>query len=168
VILAEHCPRTLSGAVLDSRPLRQIDQPLRFCRHSALGTRLALSPVRSINTFFPGDSKMKTSTQSVIGAMVAITAATLSFQTAGAASLDATPSVVVKYDEAALGTEAGASDLYRRLEAAARQVCPDDSMRDQARNAIGRQCIKETVARAVEHINSQKLAKLLIDKTHRG
>jgi UrcA family protein len=124
--------------------------------------------VSFINTFFPGDSKMKTATRSVIGVMVAITAATLSTQSAGAAALDATPSIVVKYDAAALATAAGASDLYRRLEAAARQVCPDDSMRDQARKEVGSRCIKETVARAVEHINSQKLAQLLIDKTRRG
>jgi UrcA family protein len=111
---------------------------------------------------------MKNSTRLVIGAMVAITAGSLSMQTASATSSDATPSVVVKYDETSLTTQAGANDLYRRLETAARQVCPDDSMRDQARRQIGRQCIKETVARAVEHINSQKLAQLLVDKTRRG
>jgi UrcA family protein len=111
---------------------------------------------------------MKNSTRLVVGAMVAITAGSLSLQAAGAASLDATPAIVVKYDEASLVTDAGTSDLYRRLEAAARQVCPDDSMRDQVRKEVGRQCIKETVARAVEHINSQKLAALLIDKAHRG
>ncbi|MGA2191309.1 MAG: UrcA family protein [Steroidobacteraceae bacterium] len=85
-----------------------------------------------------------------------------------AASIDPAPSLVVKYDAQSLATENGARTLYRRLAAAARQVCPEESGRDLSRLAAARQCQEESIARAVRQIHNPRLVKILVGSANRG
>jgi UrcA family protein len=88
-------------------------------------------------------------------AVVAVVAATASF--AATPSVD-TPSVSVRYDDLNLSTSDGVNSLYRRISAAARDVCPGVYSRDLAEAAIARHCEADAVARAVSQVNNAHLA----------
>jgi UrcA family protein len=68
------------------------------------------------------------------------------------------PSVVVKYDPASLSNDAGARVLYRRIVAAAGQVCPADDRRNLRLAAMIRECREQAIARAVHQIDDPRLA----------
>ena len=70
------------------------------------------------------------------------------------------PSVVVKFDGLTLDTDSGVNQLYRRIESAARQVCPDGTMRDLSTYQRVEQCRKQAVARAIRQIDNPRLAAL--------
>jgi UrcA family protein len=80
---------------------------------------------------------------------------------AGAATPDSgVPSVVVKFDALTLDTDSGVNQLYRRIESAAKQVCPDGTMRDLSAHQRVEQCRKQAVARAIQQIDNPRLAAL--------
>ena len=89
-------------------------------------------------------------------------------QTAAAAPTDGERSVVVKYDAASLTTEPGVQALYRRLQAAARSVCPAESNRDLASATVARQCREAAVDRAVRQIGNPRLAEMRVVGAKRG
>lgn len=70
------------------------------------------------------------------------------------------PSVVVKYSDQSLTTDGGVKELYHRIVHAAKQVCPEASVRDfEARRQI-EQCRDQAVARAIRKIDNSRLAAL--------
>lgn len=70
------------------------------------------------------------------------------------------PSVVVKYSNQSLASDGGVSDLYRRITAAARQVCPTASIRDLSGQRLVEQCRDQAVSRAIRKIDNSRLATL--------
>ncbi len=87
---------------------------------------------------------------------------------ANATPSDDTPSVVVEYDAQTLATESGLRTLYRRLVLAARQVCPESPARDLIRLTATQQCQKESIARALRHIDNPQLAQMFVGSANRG
>ena len=69
-----------------------------------------------------------------------------------------TPSIVVSYSALDLATDEGARNLYSRIAAAGRAVCPDASFRDLSAYARAKACQSEAVARAVHDVRSPRLA----------
>ena len=89
-------------------------------------------------------------------------------QTAAAAPTEGVPAVVVKYAAVSLTTEPGVRTLYRRLEAAARSVCPAESNRDLTSSTLAKQCREAAVDRAVRQINNPRLAEMRVVSAKRG
>jgi UrcA family protein len=80
---------------------------------------------------------------------------------ASAARLDSdAPSVVVKYSAQSLATDEGVYALYRRITAAARQVCPDAGTRNWSLQSQVEHCRSQAIARAVRQIDNSRLAAL--------
>jgi UrcA family protein len=88
---------------------------------------------------------------------------------AGAATFDNDPpSVVVKYSDLTLATDSGVNQLYRRIMAAARQVCPDSPIRDFGMQRQVQACRNQAVAKAVRQIDNSRLAALHASHTKNG
>jgi UrcA family protein len=88
---------------------------------------------------------------------------------AGAATFDNDPpSVVVKYSDVALATDSGVNQLYRRITSAAKQVCPDSSVRDLGMQRQVEACRNLAVARAIRRIDNSRLAALYATRTKNG
>lgn len=76
--------------------------------------------------------------------------------------------ITVSYADLDLSRTEGAETLYRRLRAAARQVCGPDEARELARRAAWKECVDRAVAEAVrtvdrdalKAVHRQKAAKL--------
>ena len=101
----------------------------------------------------------------ILALSVMFAAATLT-QAATPASDDA-PTVRVHYQDLDLSTEHGAATLYKRIEGAAKQVCPPTNVMS-ARNAkVAQQCVAKAIERAVADVNSPQLARLSAARTHR-
>ena|SRR5271165_2317213 len=100
-------------------------------------------------------TKLQTALFCVLGT-AAITALTLP---AGADDLNL-PSKTVKFDDLNITTAAGARVLYRRIQAAAVEVCPAQftySLRmEQAQHA----CVDYAIDNAIKKINSPALTEL--------
>jgi UrcA family protein len=80
---------------------------------------------------------------------------------ANAATADAdAPSRVIHYGGTSLATDSGVRELYRRIETAARQVCPEDSIRDLQTHAKVEACRDQAVTQAIQRINNSRLAAL--------
>jgi UrcA family protein len=92
-----------------------------------------------------------------VGLSAACLLAALTTHGAGAAAVNTTPSLMVQYDARSLATEDGARTLYRRIESAARQVCPDDSSVDLMARPAVLECREQAVSRAVHQINNSRL-----------
>jgi UrcA family protein len=86
---------------------------------------------------------------------------------AGTTDNDA-PAVTVKYSQESLATNGGVTDLYRRITFAARQVCPDASIRDLAAQHRVEQCREQAVAVAIRLIGNSQLAALHADHSKNG
>ena len=78
------------------------------------------------------------------------------------------PRVVVKYDAVQAQTEAGALELYNRLSAAAKQVCPSDISRGLNRVVLAHQCQEEALARAVAKVHTRHLVEIAAAKASVG
>jgi len=88
---------------------------------------------------------------------------------AGAAAFDNDPpSIVVKYSDLTLATDSGVSQLYRRITAAARLVCPDAPIRDLGMRQQVEACRNQAVTRAVRQIDNSRLAALHATHTKNG
>ncbi len=88
--------------------------------------------------------------------------------TAGAATADDVPRVVVKYDPGTLSDEAGARALYHRIVRAAAAVCPVENPQDLYQAELGRECREQSIARAVHQINSPRLAEVYSSHSKRA
>jgi UrcA family protein len=101
----------------------------------------------------------------VLGSFGAVMAA----GAASAASPDSDlPSVVVKYSAQSLETDEGVYALYRRITSAAKQVCPDPSMRGLGLQMKVEQCRKQAIARAIGQIDNSRLAALHAVRSKNG
>jgi len=80
-------------------------------------------------------------------------------QPVGDASADA-PRITLRYAASSLDSAAGTEALYRRIVAAAEQVCPDTGGDPLHFNAAVRACRAQAVARAVQGIGNPRLAAL--------
>ena len=78
------------------------------------------------------------------------------------------PSATVKYSDLNLTTDNGAHQLYKRISAAARVVCPDADLRDLSAFASSKTCQSEAIARAVRDVRSPRLAAVYGARTHHG
>jgi UrcA family protein len=88
---------------------------------------------------------------------------------ASAARLDSdAPSVVVKYSEQSLATDDGVDALYRRITAAASQVCPDAGTRNWYLQAAVYRCRNDAIARAIRQIDNSRLAALHAARSKNG
>jgi UrcA family protein len=70
------------------------------------------------------------------------------------------PQVRVNYTQAELSTEQGARSLYRRIAAAARQVCPGEGEVGLHAALLRQRCVTDAIARAVRDVNNPLLARL--------
>ena len=80
---------------------------------------------------------------------------------ASAAAPDAdAPSLVVRYSNESLTTDLGVQQLYRRIQFAAKQVCPEATVRDLRSIEQAKVCREQAVARAIHKVNNSQLAAL--------
>jgi|SRR5579862_6834460 UrcA family protein len=78
---------------------------------------------------------------------------------AGAAfASPAEPQQVVRYDAAALSTDAGARALYSKISRAAEKVCPNSY--SLLTSGLVKECRDQAIAAAVAKIGNQRLAQV--------
>jgi UrcA family protein len=70
------------------------------------------------------------------------------------------PRLTVDYKDLDLSSEKDALTLYRRIETAARQVCPQPTKYSMRVTELSRKCVAAAISRAVNEVNSPQLAKL--------
>lgn len=101
----------------------------------------------------------------LLGAVLAVPALTTPL-------LAATPadarSVSVSYGDLDLNTASGIDRLYRRIESAARAVCPDVYSRDLGTAFAARHCEAEAISAAVNKVNNTRLALVHAAHVSRG
>jgi len=97
---------------------------------------------------------MKTSIKLL--SVVAVTLSSLASATSPAAEADA-PSVVVKYDAAALATRAGVKDLHGRLRMAAQSVCTSLESRTLGLREQHDHCVRDAIRRSIADVGNQNL-----------
>ena len=78
------------------------------------------------------------------------------------------PSLVVRYTEQSLATDAGVSDLYRRITDAARHVCPSAQVGDLDAWRLAEQCRNQAIARAISKVDNSRLAALHATRSKNG
>jgi UrcA family protein len=89
------------------------------------------------------------------------TATLASLHTAAArAAQDSVPTRVVHFDDLDISKPAGAQKLYRRIEAAARQVCESNVKSDLRTMSREHACYQQAIDNAVRAVNSVTLANL--------
>jgi UrcA family protein len=77
---------------------------------------------------------------------------------AAAPTVDALPQVVVKFADLDLATDAGATALLRRIEAAAEQICGNPrGLQPLDRLVRVQQCNAQAIARAVTDLGAPKV-----------
>lgn len=79
---------------------------------------------------------------------------------AGAAEWDTIPAYTVKYDDLNLSTRKGAEALYRRITAAAYQVCWPQNHGELSGDVALHTCVRKAAARAVAEINNPLLTAI--------
>jgi len=85
-----------------------------------------------------------------------------------AAPADDVPTVVVHYGDLDLSTTDGAKALYKRISFAAGQVCPFEDSIQPLRVAMNHSCRNAAIERAVNAVNSSKLAAVWTEHVKRG
>jgi UrcA family protein len=79
------------------------------------------------------------------------------------------PTVTLTFRTADLGTERGVRVIYRRIERAARQVCPEYDPLDLHGTSLTLVCQKRAIADAVRQIGNPRLATInSAMRSHRG
>jgi UrcA family protein len=76
------------------------------------------------------------------------------------ASAGDAPQVTVSYHDLDLSRPEGTQELYRRLQHAARRVCPQAPTMDLMGQSLARQCLNEALERAVQQVNLPQLLAL--------
>lgn len=92
---------------------------------------------------------------SVIGA-----AALCSLTTTAGADVENPTSKTVKFDDLNITTPAGAKALYRRIQAAAVEVCPLEMAYNLQMERSHRACVDHAIDNAVKKVNSPALTDL--------
>jgi UrcA family protein len=88
---------------------------------------------------------------------------------ANAATPDtAVPKQVVRFSEGSLATSDGVDQLYRRIVAAAKQVCPEASNNDLRALGQSESCRQAAVSRAIASIHNSQLAALSAGHSKNG
>ena len=107
--------------------------------------------------------------------IIALAAGTAAITTAAAATPRSTaspeagvPSVVVRYGDLNLATDAGTKALYRRIAFVAKQVCPDGESRGLENLNRARACQRDAIARAVQAVHNERLATIFSAAYRRG
>jgi UrcA family protein len=80
---------------------------------------------------------------------------------------DEVPAMRVHYADLDLSTEHGALTLYKRIEGAAKSVCPPAHGLNQRAVRLAQQCISKAIERAVADVNSPQLARVGALRTRR-
>ncbi len=70
------------------------------------------------------------------------------------------PSKIVKYGDLDLGGADGVHALYHRIQAAAREVCPNGNSMDLHMLSLQRACINQAIDEAVKSVNVVALTQL--------
>jgi UrcA family protein len=70
------------------------------------------------------------------------------------------PRLTVDYKDLDLSSEKDALTLYRRIETAAREVCPQPTKYSMRITELSRKCVAAAITRAVTEVNSPQLARL--------
>jgi UrcA family protein len=78
------------------------------------------------------------------------------------------PTRVVRYSTETLTSNDGLQDLYRRIQFAAKQVCPDSFSKDLHAHQLVKACREQAVANAIHHINNSQLAALHAGSSKKG
>jgi UrcA family protein len=91
----------------------------------------------------------------LVGALLSIAAVGAS---AAFASPVEAPRLVVRYDAAALSSDAGARALYSRISKAAEKVCPNSY--SLLTSGLVQECRDQAIAVAVAKIGNQRLAQV--------
>jgi UrcA family protein len=121
--------------------------------------------MNTLNTNNAGVSRPKITLMMLLCGLVS--AASVGAASAAAGDGDV-PSIAVRFSQESLATDAGARQLYRRLIAAAEEVCPNNSVGNRWVTGEVAQCRKQAVARAVSQINSPRLAALYASSSKSG
>jgi UrcA family protein len=85
---------------------------------------------------------------------------TAAFTTGALAAEPAPPAESISYVKADLSEPHAAEFLYKRIQAAARHVCQDGSVRELARSAMYHQCYERAVDEAVTKVDASALTAL--------
>lgn len=104
-------------------------------------------------------------------ARVAVLAASLLAGSLGvvhAAPAQALPQVVVSYGDLDLSSSDGVRELYKRISAAATEVCPYPNARELGQAMVNRSCRDAAIARAVADVKSPQLVALRAEHVKRG
>jgi UrcA family protein len=91
-----------------------------------------------------------------------------SFAVAPVVSAQEVPSIVVQYSDLDLSTTDGVQTLYKRITAAAREVCPYSNARELNFKAIGQSCRDAAIERAVRSVHNTELAAIRDEHAKRG
>jgi len=78
------------------------------------------------------------------------------------------PQVVVSYGDLDLSSSDGVRELYRRIAAAAGEVCPYADARELGQVAVNRACRNAAISRAVRQVNSPQLVALRAEHVKHG
>lgn len=70
------------------------------------------------------------------------------------------PTVTLTFHTTDLATERGVQSLYRRIEGAARQVCPEYDSLDLRAALVSLDCQRRAIADAVRQIGNRRLAAI--------
>jgi len=91
---------------------------------------------------------------------VSLLTACSALSAASAATVDEVPSVIVKYGDLNLGTDAGVHTLYGRLVRAADRVCRVEFNGDLHTRQRTLECREAAIARAVSAVGNPRLVAL--------
>ena len=69
------------------------------------------------------------------------------------------PRVAVHYGDLNVDSVAGQRALQRRIERAARNVCPDSDARDLRARTVAQQCQRQAIAEAMRVVGEQRVAR---------
>ena len=81
---------------------------------------------------------------------------------------DSVPTVAVAYGDLDLSSEAGSTELYRRIVVAAHRVCPAEDLRQLGQFTAARACQAAAIARAVNGVDSPQLAAVYASRVKHG
>lgn len=96
-----------------------------------------------------------------------MSAAAVVSQAATTVPADDVPRVEVRYHDLDLSTEKDAVRLYKRIQGAAKAVCPDASPLDVRAAQVSRRCVSGAIERAVAEVNSAQLARVVSLRSRR-
>jgi UrcA family protein len=93
-----------------------------------------------------------------LAALLVVAAAASVAPAVGVAAPGTTTSVTIDYTDLNTSTEAGAQALYRRIRAAARDVCGRPEFRSFELTRLRNECVDEAIAAAVAGVNRPQLS----------